>query len=90
MLEYDSVFNECRELFQKKLGKQFSDFTTREIAYLCDIVHDRIIGRMNLFLRWSTAERECFLNWLKEMNVDYCTLDDSERWAYEDAYSIVE
>lgn len=89
-MSYNEAFDECKAIFQRKLGKQFSEFTTQEKAYLCDITHDRVIGRMSLFLRWTDVERNGFLSWLKEMNVEYSELEDAERWAYEDAYSIVE
>lgn len=90
MQDYRTCFDECRELFQKKLRKNFSDFTTQEKAILTDIVCDKIVSRMSLFLRWDTAERTGFLMWLKELGVEYSELPDGERWAYEDAYSILE
>lgn len=90
MQDYRTCFDECKELFQKKLRKNFSDFTTQEKVILTDIVCDKIVGRMSLFLRWNTAERTGFLMWLKELGVEYSELPDGERWAYEDAYSILE
>ena len=90
MQDYRTCFDECKELFQKKLRKNFSDFTTQEKDILTDIVRDKIVGRMSLFLRWDTAERTGFLMWLKELSVEYSELPDGERWAYEDAYSILE
>lgn len=85
-----ACFDECKELFQKKLRKGFSEFTIQEKAILADIVYDKMIGRMSLFLRWDTAERTGFLLWLKELGVEYSELSDSERWAHEDVYSILE
>lgn len=82
----DSDFEECKVLFSKKLGKEYSAFTVFEKAVLADITSDKARGRLSKFLQWGTAERNGFLNWLEGLSVEYPELSDPERWAYEDAF----
>ncbi len=79
--------DECKARFLQKLHKEYKDLTLTEKAILADVIDDcSYFGRYSKFLMWGTNEREGFLNWLKQMNVEYPELTDAERWAYEDAF----
>lgn len=82
----DTDFEECKVLFAKKLGKDYSAFTVFEKAVLADITCDKVRGRLSKFLQWSTSERNSFLKFLEELSIEYSELSDAERWAYEDAF----
>lgn len=78
--------DECKEVFLKKVGKDYADLSTIEKAMLVDVLHDNGLGRYSKFLQWNKDERNAFLKWLRKGGVSYSELKDAERWAYEDSF----
>lgn len=78
--------DECKEVFLKKVGKDFKDLSTIEKAILCDVLFDNTNGRYSKFLQWNKDERNAFLKWIGKCGIRYADLEDAERWAYEDSF----
>lgn len=78
--------DECKEVFLKKVGKDYADLSTIEKAILCDVLFDNANGRYSKFLQWDKDERNAFLKWIGKCGIRYADLEDAERWAYEDSF----